>query len=65
MATNIKSYPNRIDGTWKTSVEPTTCLALNALFGGFKGSSVNAFKEQGQATMDFYTRIKTIYVNHG
>jgi len=33
--------------------------------GGFKQSSANTFKEQGQAAMDFYTRTKTIYVNHG
>jgi aldehyde dehydrogenase (NAD+) len=45
--------------------EPTPGLALNAPFDGFKGSSANTFKEQGQAAMDFYTRTKTIYVNHG
>jgi hypothetical protein len=33
--------------------------------GGFKQSSANTFKEQGQAAMDFYTLTKTIYVNHG
>ncbi len=126
MATNIKSYPNLIDGTWKTlsdvSLEdrnpadyneiiglfPMATLDdtksaiqaarsafpawsktpawargaildkasqmlstrgnhkyfLNAPFGGFKQSSANAFKEQGQAAADFYTRMKTIYVNH-
>ncbi|MGE5774634.1 MAG: aldehyde dehydrogenase family protein [Chloroflexota bacterium] len=45
--------------------EPTTGLALNAPFGGFKHSSANTFKEQGQAALDFYTRTKTIYVNSG
>jgi acyl-CoA reductase-like NAD-dependent aldehyde dehydrogenase len=45
--------------------EPTTGLALNAPFGGFKQSSANTFKEMGQAAMDFYTRTKTIYVDHG
>jgi len=120
MATNIKSYPNLIDGAWKTYTdtpledrnpadyneilglfpmttlddtnsairaarsafpawsrtpapargtildnEPITGLALYAPFGGFKGSSANTFKEQGQAAVDFYTRTKTIYVNHG
>jgi len=45
--------------------EPTTGLALNAPFGGFKQSSANTFKEMGQAAVDFYTRTKTIYVGHG
>jgi acyl-CoA reductase-like NAD-dependent aldehyde dehydrogenase len=45
--------------------EPTTGLALNAPFGGFKQSSANTFKEMGQAALDFYTRTKTIYVGHG
>jgi aldehyde dehydrogenase (NAD+) len=45
--------------------EPTTGLALQAPFGGFKHSSANTFKEQGSAAIDFYTRIKTVYVGHG
>jgi aldehyde dehydrogenase (NAD+) len=44
--------------------EPITGLALYAPFGGFKGSSANTFKKQGQAAVDFYTRTKRIYVNH-
>ena len=43
---------------------PTTGVSLNAPFGGFKHSSNQAAKEQGGATvMDFYTRIKTVYLN--
>lgn len=45
--------------------EPTTGLALQAPFGGFKNSSANTFKEQGQAAIEFYTRTKTVYVGHG
>ena len=45
--------------------ESTTGVALNAPFGGFKQSSANTFKEMGQAALDFCTRTKTIYVNHG
>ncbi len=42
---------------------PTTGVALNAPFGGFKHSSNQAAKEQGGANvMDFYTRIKTVYL---
>jgi len=59
------AFANQVDTGVVKINEPTTGLALNAPFGGFKGSSANTFKEQGQATMDFYTRIKTIYVNHG
>ena len=59
------AFANQVDAGVVKINEPTTGLALNAPFGGFKGSSANTFKEQGQAAMDFYTRTKTIYVNHG
>ncbi|RYE82091.1 MAG: aldehyde dehydrogenase family protein, partial [Hyphomicrobiales bacterium] len=43
---------------------PTTGVAINAPFGGFKHSSNQTAKEQGGATvMDFYTRIKSIYLS--
>jgi aldehyde dehydrogenase (NAD+) len=42
---------------------PTTGVALNAPFGGFRHSSNQAAKEQSGATvMDFYSRIKTVYL---
>ncbi|MBB5755295.1 aldehyde dehydrogenase family protein [Prosthecomicrobium pneumaticum] len=42
---------------------PTSGVALNAPFGGFKHSSNQTAKEQGGATvMDFYSRIKSIYL---
>lgn len=42
---------------------PTTGVSLNAPFGGFKHSSNQAAKEQGGANvMDFYTRIKSVYL---
>lgn len=44
--------------------EPTTGLALHVPFGGFKHSSANTFKEQGQAAVEFYTRTKTIYLGY-
>jgi acyl-CoA reductase-like NAD-dependent aldehyde dehydrogenase len=59
------AFANRIEAGVVKINEPTTGLALNAPFGGFKQSSANTFKEQGQAAMDFYTRTKTIYVGHG
>jgi aldehyde dehydrogenase (NAD+) len=42
---------------------PTTGVALNAPFGGFKHSSNQAAKEQaGANVMDFYTQLKTVYL---
>ena len=59
------AFANRAEAGVVKINEPTTGLALNAPFGGFKQSSANTFKEQGQAALDFYTRTKTIYVGHG
>ena len=41
---------------------PTTGLDLNAPFGGVKRSSSGTFREQGNVAVDFYTRLKTVYV---
>jgi alpha-ketoglutaric semialdehyde dehydrogenase len=44
--------------------QPTTGMAMNAPFGGYKSSSTQTFKEQaGPSLMDFYTLEKTVYVN--
>jgi 2,5-dioxopentanoate dehydrogenase len=59
------TFANRIEAGVVKINEPTTGLALQAPFGGFKHSSANTFKEQGQAAIEFYTRTKTIYVGHG
>jgi aldehyde dehydrogenase (NAD+) len=58
------SFARRIDAGVVKVNEPTTGLALQAPFGGFKGSSANTFKEQGQAAIEFYTRTKTVYVKY-
>lgn len=43
---------------------PTTGVALNAPFGGFRHSSNQAAKEQaGANVMDFYTQLKTVYLS--
>ena len=65
---NLKAafaFANQVDAGVVKINGPTTGVALNAPFGGFKQSSANTFKEQGQAAMDFYTRTKTIYLHHG
>jgi aldehyde dehydrogenase (NAD+) len=35
-----------------------------APFGGVKKSSTDSFKEQGASAIDFYTRIKTVYLDY-
>lgn len=68
VTTNLQhafQFANRIEAGVVKINEPTTGLALQAPFGGFKQSSANTFKEQGQAAIEFYTRTKTIYVGHG
>ncbi len=42
----------------------STGLALQAPFGGTKKSSSDTFKEQGAGAIDFYTRIKTVYLDY-
>jgi 2,5-dioxopentanoate dehydrogenase len=59
------NFANRVEAGVVKVNEPTTGLALQAPFGGFKHSSANTFKEQGQGAIEFYTRTKTIYVGHG
>ena len=41
---------------------PTTGVDLNAPFGGVKNSSSGTFREQGSVAVDFYTRLKTVYL---
>jgi acyl-CoA reductase-like NAD-dependent aldehyde dehydrogenase len=59
------AFANRVEAGVVKVNEPTVGLALQAPFGGFKHSSANTFKEQGQAAIEFYTRTKTVYVRHG
>ncbi|OBC09192.1 aldehyde dehydrogenase [Mycobacterium sp. 852013-50091_SCH5140682] len=43
--------------------QPTTGMAMNAPFGGYKASSTQTYKEQAGATlMEFYTLEKTVYL---
>jgi aldehyde dehydrogenase (NAD+) len=58
------TFVDRIEAGVVKVNEPTTGLALQAPFGGFKRSSANTFKEQGQSALDFYTRTKTVYVTY-
>ncbi len=58
------TFVDRVEAGVVKVNEPTTGLALQAPFGGFKQSSANTFKEQGSAAVEFYTRTKTVYVTY-
>lgn len=46
--------------------QPTTGMAMNAPFGGYKASSTATFKEQAGASMiEFYLNEKTVYLTPG
>jgi aldehyde dehydrogenase (NAD+) len=42
--------------------QSTVGLSLHAPFGGFKHSSSGTYKEQGDEVINFYTKIKTVYL---
>lgn len=44
--------------------EKTTGVELHVPFGGFKNSSSETWREQGDAALDFFTISKTAYVNY-
>jgi aldehyde dehydrogenase (NAD+) len=57
-------YAERIEAGVVKINQISTGLALQAPFGGVKKSSTDSFKEQGAGAIDFYTRIKTVYVDY-
>lgn len=57
-------YTERIQAGVVKVNQISTGLALQAPFGGVKKSSTDSFKEQGAAAMDFYTRVKTVYLDY-
>jgi aldehyde dehydrogenase (NAD+) len=57
-------YAERIEAGVVKINQISTGLALQAPFGGIKKSSTDSFKEQGAAALDFYTRVKTVYVDY-
>ncbi|HRI13244.1 MAG TPA: aldehyde dehydrogenase family protein [Verrucomicrobiota bacterium] len=57
-------YADRIEcGVVKVN-QISTGLQLQAPFGGVKQSSTDTFREQGAASLDFYSRSKTIYLDY-
>jgi 2,5-dioxopentanoate dehydrogenase len=56
-------FAERIESGVAKINEKTTGLELHVPFGGLKDSSTNTYREQGDAGMDFYTQLKTVYLN--
>ena len=57
-------YTERIEAGVVKVNQISTGLALQAPFGGVKKSSTDSFKEQGASAVDFYTRVKTVYLDY-
>lgn len=57
-------YAERIQAGVVKINQISTGLALQAPFGGVKKSSTDSFKEQGPGAIDFYTRVKTVYLDY-
>ncbi len=58
------TYAERIQSGVVKINQISTGLALQAPFGGVKKSSTDTFKEQGSGAIDFYTRVKTVYLDY-
>jgi aldehyde dehydrogenase (NAD+) len=61
---NAMVYAERIQAGVVKVNQISTGLALQAPFGGVKQSSTDSFKEQGASAVDFYSRIKTVYLDY-
>ena len=57
-------YSERIEAGVVKVNQISTGLALQAPFGGVKKSSTDSFKEQGAGAIDFYSRMKTVYLDY-
>lgn len=56
------SFINQIQAGIVKINKPTTGLEPHVPFGGYKKSSLGMMREQGEAAIDFYTKIKTVYL---
>jgi len=57
-------YAERIEAGVVKINQISTGLALQAPFGGVKKSSTDSFKEQGASAIEFYSRVKTVYLDY-
>ena len=62
--TEAKRFVDEIEAGVAKVNEKTTGLELHVPFGGFKRSSSETWREQGDAGMDFFTISKTVYENY-
>jgi aldehyde dehydrogenase (NAD+) len=58
------TYAERIEAGVVKINQISTGLALQAPFGGVKRSSTDTFKEQGAGAVEFYSRLKTVYLDY-
>ncbi len=58
------TYAERIEAGVVKINQISTGLALQAPFGGVKRSSTDTFKEQGAGGVEFYSRLKTVYLDY-
>ena len=57
-------YSERIQAGVVKINQISTGLALQAPFGGVKKSSTDSFKEQGPGAVEFYSKLKTVYLDY-
>lgn len=57
-------FANRIQAGVVKINKPTTGVELQVPFGGYKQSSFGMMKEQGETAIDFFTKIKTVYIGY-
>ncbi|MBI4658397.1 MAG: aldehyde dehydrogenase family protein [Verrucomicrobia bacterium] len=57
-------YAERIEAGVVKINQISTGLALQAPFGGVKKSSSDNYKEQGAGAVEFYSRLKTVYLDY-
>ena len=57
-------YAERIEAGVVKINQISTGLALQAPFGGVKKSSTDSYKEQGPGAIEFYSKLKTVYLDY-
>ncbi|WP_424000234.1 aldehyde dehydrogenase family protein [Haloarcula salina] len=62
--TEAETFLDRVEAGVAKVNEKTTGLELHVPFGGYKQSSTNTYREQGDAGLDFFTSTKTVYRNY-
>nr|WP_309242253.1 aldehyde dehydrogenase family protein [Halocatena marina] len=62
--TEEKRFVNEVEAGDAKINKKTTGLEVHVPFGGYKDSSTNAYREQGDAGLDFFSSVKTIYENY-